>query len=164
MGEKPPRLGRWRCLWPSGTGSRSRPSTPPAWSPVRSSTCSCLDRDSRSTARPVGWLLVAAGSGLNAWAVAARHGEAIDRPVRLVTDGPQTWSRNPMYVGWTLLHLGVGLVARSPWVLATWPAAFALVHRQVLREERDLAARFGPDFTDYRERVPRYVRPRRRGT
>ena len=117
-----------------------------------------------STARPVGWLLVAAGSGLNAWAVAARHGEAIDRPVRLVTDGPQTWSRNPMYVGWTLLHLGVGLVARSPWVLATWPAAFALVHRQVLREERDLAARFGPDFTDYRERVPRYVRLRRRGT
>jgi protein-S-isoprenylcysteine O-methyltransferase Ste14 len=117
-----------------------------------------------STARPAGWLLVAAGTGLNAWAVAARHGEAIDRPDRLVTDGPQMWSRNPMYAGWTLLHLGVGLVARSPWMLATWPAAFALVHRQVLREERDLAARFGPDFTDYRERVPRYVLLRRRGT
>ena len=69
-----------------------------------------------------------------------------------------------MYVGWSLLHVGLGLVLRSPWVLATWPPALARVHQQVLREERDLAVWFGPDFTDYRERVPRYVRLRRRGT
>jgi protein-S-isoprenylcysteine O-methyltransferase Ste14 len=116
-----------------------------------------------SLLQPAGWLLVAVGAGLDAWAIGARRGEAIDQPTRLVTDGPQAWSRNPMYVGWTLLHLGVGLVARSPWVLATWPMAFALVHRQVLLEERDLASRFGPEFTVYRGRVPRYV-SRRRGT
>ena len=111
-----------------------------------------------------GWLLVAAGTALNAWAVAARRGEAIDRPGHLVTDGPQAWSRNPMYVGWSLLHVGIGLALRSPWVVASWPPAVVLVHRQVLREENQLAARFGPEFTDYRERVPRYVRLRRRGT
>ena len=117
-----------------------------------------------SSIRPGGWLLVAAGSGLNAWAVAARRGEAIDRPERLATGGPQAWSRNPMYVGWTLLHLGLGVVFRSPWLLSTWPPTFVLVHRQVLREERDLAVRFGAEFTDYRVRVPRYARLRRRGT
>ncbi len=109
-------------------------------------------------AAPAGWPLVAAGVGLNVWAVAARRGEAIERPARLVTDGPQVWTRNPMYVGWALLHLGVGLLARSPWVLAAWPVSFALVHRSVLEEERRLAQQFGREFTEYRTRVPRYVR------
>jgi protein-S-isoprenylcysteine O-methyltransferase Ste14 len=107
---------------------------------------------------PAGWPLVAAGVGLNVWAVAARRGDAIERPARLVTEGPQEWTRNPMYVGWTLLHLGVGLLSRSPWVLAAWPISFALVHRSVLHEERALARQFGQEFREYRTRVPRYVR------
>ena len=98
------------------------------------------------------------------WAVAARGGEAIERPDLLVTGGPQAWTRNPMYVGWTLLHVGVGLLARSPWVLATWPVSFALVHRSVLHEERGLAQRFGREFTEYRTQVPRYVGLPGRGT
>jgi protein-S-isoprenylcysteine O-methyltransferase Ste14 len=69
-----------------------------------------------------------------------------------------------MYVGWTLLHVGAGLLARSPWVLAIWPVSFALVHRSVLHEERGLAQRFGRDFTEYRTRVPRYVGLPGRGT
>ena len=113
---------------------------------------------------PAGWPLVAAGIALNVWAVEARGGGAIERPGRLVTDGPQAWTRNPMYVGWTLLHVGAGLLARSPWVLATWPVSFALVHRSVLHEERGLAQRFGRDFTEYRTRVPRYVGLPGRGT
>jgi protein-S-isoprenylcysteine O-methyltransferase Ste14 len=124
-------------------------------------------RDARrlpAAAAPVGWPLVVAGVSLNAWAVAARGGEAIEHPSRLVTGGPQARTRNPMYVGWTLLHVGVGLLARSPWVLATWPVSFALVHRSVLHEEHRLAQRFGRDFTDYRTQVPRYVGLPGRGT
>ena len=117
-----------------------------------------------AAAAPAGWPLVAAGVALNVWAVAARGGEAIERPDLLVTDGPQAWTRNPMYVGWTLLHVGVGLLARSPWVLATWPVSFALVHRSVLHEERGLAQRFGREFTEYRTQVPRYVGLPGRGT
>jgi protein-S-isoprenylcysteine O-methyltransferase Ste14 len=113
---------------------------------------------------PVGWGLVAAGVGLNVWAVAARGGEPIEHATLLVTGGPQAWTRNPMYLGWTLLHVGVGLLARSPWVLVTWPVSFALVHRSVLHEERGLAERFGRDFTEYRTRVPRYVGLPARGT
>ena len=88
------------------------------------------------------WLRMAglclAGGGL-AWATWAAwvSGDTLladpDRPIR---GGPYAVGRNPMYVGWTLLHLGVGLVARSPWVLAAWPMSFALVHRSVLHEER----------------------------
>ena len=117
-----------------------------------------------AAAAPVGWPLVAAGVALNVWAVAARGGEAIEHPSLLVTGGPQARTRNPMYVGWTLLHVGVGLLARSPWVLATWPVSFALVHRSVLHEERGLAQRFGREFTEYRTQVPRYVGLPGRGT
>ncbi len=117
-----------------------------------------------AAAAPAGWPLVTAGIALNVWAVAARGGEAIEHPGRLVTDGPQALTRHPMYVGWTLLHLGVGLLARAPFVLATWPVSFALVHRSVLHEERDLAQRFGQEFTEYRTQVPRYVGLPGRGT
>ena len=41
-----------------------------------------------------------------------------NRPVRaLVTTGIHGWSRNPIYVGMLLLYAGIGLAARSPWVL-----------------------------------------------
>ncbi|HVK23732.1 MAG TPA: isoprenylcysteine carboxylmethyltransferase family protein [Actinokineospora sp.] len=105
---------------------------------------------------PAGWVVLAAGLGLNLWAVRARGAGAIDAPDRLVTGGPYALTRNPMYVGWTLLHLGAGLTARSPWLLAAWPPAAALVHRAVLREERQLAAQFGDEQADYARRVPRY--------
>jgi protein-S-isoprenylcysteine O-methyltransferase Ste14 len=69
-----------------------------------------------------------------------------------------------MYVGWTLLHVGVGLLARSPWLLATWPVSFAVVNRSVLHEEDALAGRVGQAFTEYRAQVPRYVGLPGRGT
>jgi protein-S-isoprenylcysteine O-methyltransferase Ste14 len=106
---------------------------------------------------PAGWLVLAAGVGLNAWAVNARGGGDLEAPDRLVQTGPHALTRNPMYVGWSLLHLGTGIVVRSPWVLAMWPVAFALVHRAVLREERLLKARFGDEFVNYAELVNRYL-------
>ena len=62
-----------------------------------------------------------------------------------------------MYVGWSMIHLGMALVRRSPVMLAAWPISAALVHRVVLSEERELARRFGDAFADYADDVPRYV-------
>jgi protein-S-isoprenylcysteine O-methyltransferase Ste14 len=106
---------------------------------------------------PAGWAALAVGVGLNAWAVKARGGGDLEDPDRLVTTGPYAFTRNPMYVGWTLLHLGAALAARAPWVLASWPFVVALVHPAVLREERMLAARFGDEESSYEQRVPRYL-------
>jgi len=105
---------------------------------------------------PAGLPVIAGGVALNVWAVSARGAGDLEHPDRLVTSGPYAVTRNPMYVGWSLLHLGLAMAARSPWVLASWPVSFALVHRAVLREDRQLATRFGPDLTDYQRRVPRY--------
>src|SRR5262249_43380733 len=60
-----------------------------------------------------------------------------NQPVRaLVTTGIHGWSRNPIYVGMLLLYVGIGLAARSPWILAlALPLVIILRYGVVAREE-----------------------------
>jgi protein-S-isoprenylcysteine O-methyltransferase Ste14 len=99
---------------------------------------------------------------LIAWALTERHREStepfdLERPDSLVTGGPYRRTRHPMYVGWWLLHLGLGLLQRSAWVLATLPAAILAEHTAVVAEEADLLERFGGEFQGYAARVRRYL-------
>lgn len=106
---------------------------------------------------PLGVCLLLDGTAVNVWAVLARGGGDLEHPAVLVTDGPYAFSRNPMYVGWSLIHLGAGLAARSPWVLASWLYPLSLLHRGVLAEERMLVEEFGEEFEEYAAQVPRYL-------
>jgi protein-S-isoprenylcysteine O-methyltransferase Ste14 len=112
--------------------------------------------------RPIGLPLGVAGLVVNAAAVGAHGGGDLDHPSGIVRRGPYTWTRNPMYLGWSMIHLGAALTLRSPGIAVTWPAAIALVHRGILSEERQLTARFGADFAAYTEAVPRYLDRRSR--
>jgi protein-S-isoprenylcysteine O-methyltransferase Ste14 len=102
-------------------------------------------------------VLLAVGAGLNLQAVRERGGGDVDHADTLATAGLHGVTRNPMYLGWSLIHLGVGLATRSPWVVATWPLSVLLIHRLVVGEEVELAQRFGNEFEAYRSRVPRYL-------
>lgn len=87
-----------------------------------------------------------------------RAGEVdLEHPCRLVTTGPYTYSRNPMYAGWALVSLGAGLVADSGWLVVAVSAAAWRAHRDVLIEENQLAMSFNEAFNTYRARVPRYL-------
>lgn len=114
-------------------------------------------RGRRTSRRGLGWALVGAGVGVNTWAMFAHGGGDLERPTRLVTTGPYAYSRNPMYLGWHLIHLGVGVASGSGAVLATLPAAVAYAHRGVEHEETELARQFGAEFTGYQASVPRYL-------
>jgi len=107
--------------------------------------------------RSGGWALIAAGGIVIVSAVRAAATNDLARPERLVTSGPYALSRNPMYVGWSLIHLGVGLAARSVWVVGTVPLAGVLIHRDVLGEERRLEEKFGDAYRHYRDTVRRYL-------
>lgn len=111
----------------------------------------------RGPLRLVGWSLLGVGGGVAAAAVTAAGKTDLADPDRLVVHGPYTHSRNPMYLGWASMHLGAGLVTRSGWMLAGVPVAVALIHREVLGEERSLAATFGEAFERYQAAVPRYL-------
>lgn len=83
----------------------------------------------------------------------------------LVTTGVFAMSRNPIYLGNTLLLIGVALALGRPWLLATAVISALLVDRLAIRrEERHLMARFGAAFAEYKKRVPRWFGlPHRRG-
>lgn len=77
---------------------------------------------------------------------------------RLITDGPFRFSRNPIYVGNTLMLAGAGLAFASSWLLiAAITAAVATHFLAVLREEAHLKARFGAEWKAYAARTPRWL-------
>lgn len=82
-----------------------------------------------------------------------------NQPVRaLVTAGIHGWSRNPIYVGMFVAYGGIGLAARSPWVLVlALPLAITLRYGVVAREEAYLERRFGDAYRDYKARVRRWL-------
>jgi protein-S-isoprenylcysteine O-methyltransferase Ste14 len=82
-----------------------------------------------------------------------------NQPVRaLVATGIHGWSRNPIYVGMLLLYAGIGVAARSPWVLVLGlPLVVILRYGVVAREETYLEQRFGDAYRDYKARVRRWL-------
>ncbi|UVJ38257.1 isoprenylcysteine carboxylmethyltransferase family protein [Arthrobacter sp. CJ23] len=120
----------------------------------------------RTVHRAAGSGLLVAGCAINAWSLLERRRQSsgafdLERPQSLVVTGPYASSRHPMYVGWWLIHLGLGVLQGSAWAFATTPAAALAEHRGVLAEERTLAESFGHAYAAYAQRVPRYVPGRR---
>lgn len=107
--------------------------------------------------QPLGAVGVLGGLALVVAAVRERGPGSLEEPVALVTTGLHGLSRNPMYVGCTVVQLGLAGVTRNGWMLAAAPVSAALLHRWVLREERWLGERFGTTYDAYRARVPRYL-------
>jgi protein-S-isoprenylcysteine O-methyltransferase Ste14 len=106
----------------------------------------------------VGGPVLATGVLLAAWAVSAAGRTIISEPDRLVTGGPYALTRNPIYLGWTLIGAGLGLAANTAWVLSLILPAAAFTHAvEIPREERYLERRFGDAYLRYRSRVPRWL-------
>jgi protein-S-isoprenylcysteine O-methyltransferase Ste14 len=82
-----------------------------------------------------------------------------NQPVRaLVTTGIHGWSRNPIYVGMSLIYAGICIAAASPWMLMlVVPLVIVLRYGVVQREEAYLERRFGDAYRDYKARVRRWL-------
>ena len=83
----------------------------------------------------------------------------IDRKTagELVTGGIFSISRNPIYVAFDLLFIGVFLVNGTWFLLIFALLAILAVHSQTLREERFLAQRYGDAYAQYQKKTPRYL-------
>jgi len=110
-----------------------------------------------------------AGPFLAAWGLivipavlAFRRAGTSPRPWRpataLVTGGPYKISRNPMYLGFTLIYLGASVWANALWPLLALPVVLAVTDRgQIAREEAYLERRFGDEYRRYKARVRRWI-------
>ncbi len=111
----------------------------------------------------LGWVMIAAFVVLNILAIRAmRRAGTTVRPDRatdhLVTSGPFSFTRNPLYLAGTMLVLGIGLVSGIVWfLLLAIVAAVAVQKLAIEQEERHLQARFGQSYLDYAARVRRWI-------
>jgi protein-S-isoprenylcysteine O-methyltransferase Ste14 len=81
-----------------------------------------------------------------------------DQPRGLVTERFFRFSRNPMYLGFTLLLVAGGLFANH-WLAFLAPLAFFLAANfwYIPYEERAAAAAFGDEYNRYKERTRRWL-------
>jgi protein-S-isoprenylcysteine O-methyltransferase Ste14 len=76
----------------------------------------------------------------------------------LVTNGPYRFTRNPIYLGYTLAMAGIALLTLNPWFLLTGIVAVVVTSTvAVRREELHLLSRFGIDFERYCHRTSRWI-------
>ncbi|MBK9078552.1 MAG: isoprenylcysteine carboxylmethyltransferase family protein [Hyphomicrobium sp.] len=76
----------------------------------------------------------------------------------LVTTGPYTRFRNPIYLGEVLVLLSVAEFSKNIWfVVGAATFAILVTALQILPEERHLQARFGDAYTAYRARSRRWI-------
>jgi protein-S-isoprenylcysteine O-methyltransferase Ste14 len=76
----------------------------------------------------------------------------------LVVDGIYRQTRNPLYLGTTLIYLGLGVAAGSLWaIVLVVPLLWVINVGVVAREERDLERKFGDAYRAYKARVRRWI-------
>jgi protein-S-isoprenylcysteine O-methyltransferase Ste14 len=82
-----------------------------------------------------------------------------DRPTTtIVRTGPYRYSRNPVYLAFSLFHFGVACWVSSLWLLVSLVPAVALMSFVVIpREERYLEMRFPSEYLPYKAAVRRWL-------
>ena len=116
-----------------------------------------------SVSTPVGATLILLAVGL--FVAAVRTFRTAGTPVpgnrpttAIVRTGPYRFSRNPIYLAFSLFQLGLAVCVNSLGLLMTLVPAIALMALVVIpREERYLAERFPSEYTSYRAAVRRWL-------
>lgn len=127
-----------------------------------------LHRLAPMRAVPEGWavsgfVLVGAAAVLLSWSLwqFRKHETSVRpwKPTRVILQrGPFAFSRNPIYLSFALLQLGIGVGAdRLAVVLMLVPAVLATHVIIIAREEAYLERKFGPEYVGYKARVRRWV-------
>lgn len=110
-------------------------------------------------ARPRPWSLVVglalglAGEAIRIWA--SGH---IEKTRVLATGGPYAHTRNPLYLGSTLLAAGIAVAAASPWAALAGATYFLAFYPSAIRGEAAfLAGRFPETYAPWSAAVPLFV-------
>jgi protein-S-isoprenylcysteine O-methyltransferase Ste14 len=79
-------------------------------------------------------------------------------PTTIVAAGPDRFSRNPIYLAFTLLYAGVTVLANALWPGVLLPGVLMVLQRGVIeREERYRERRVGAEYRRYKPCVRRWV-------
>lgn len=102
--------------------------------------------------------LTLATAGIRNFGRAATPVPTIEPTRALVTTGIHAFSRNPIYLGMFVIYAGLGVAARSSWMLLlVLPLIIVMRYGVVAREEAYLERRFGDAYRAYVARVRRWL-------
>lgn len=112
----------------------------------------------------IGYILALGGELIRIWSVSFAGSETRTTSgvggTYLVTQGPYSIVRNPLYVGNIMLYVGIGIMS---YALFPYLQIFALLfflfqyYCIILAEEDFLQSKFTQKFTDYKKSVSRFI-------
>lgn len=76
---------------------------------------------------------------------------------KLVTDGIYKFSRNPAFVGFDFMYIGILLMFFNIGTLLFSLFSIVMLHLQILQEEKYMAKTFGEEYLEYKKKVFRYI-------
>jgi hypothetical protein len=100
---------------------------------------------------------IAIGGGIAALGLLIRAAASghLKKDRELATGGPYAYTRNPLYLGSSLLAIGFAWAGHAWWAGLVVIAYFAVFYYAVIRaEEEDLRKLFGPAYEAYTTQVP----------
>lgn len=79
------------------------------------------------------------------------------KETELVTSGIYQYSRNPAFVGFDLMYIGLAISFPNAWHIIFVVGALFVFHIQILNEEAFMEKAFGQEYVDYKSKVRRYI-------
>lgn len=76
---------------------------------------------------------------------------------KLVTTGLYKYSRNPQYIGFLMITGGLNVQWLTIITTAIWPVLALLYYRLAKIEEREAQAKYGEEFSQYKQATPRFI-------
>lgn len=111
---------------------------------------------------PFGLLIAVCGELIRLWGVSWAGSETRTTSkvggTFLVINGPYAYVRNPLYVGNILIYFGLGIMsfALFPYLQIIALAFFVFQYHEIIKEEEGfLKEKFGKDYVEYYNNVPR---------
>lgn len=103
----------------------------------------------------LGVLFILLGLGIRLWCTLYIGGR---KNAELLSDGPYSLCRNPLYVGSILAAFGIGLQTEMlTFAILCGIVCWMIFHVVVKREEQYLLVEFGAPYREYLEKVPRFL-------
>lgn len=92
-----------------------------------------------------------------------RAGLAEEDKTELITAGIYQISRNPAFLGFDCVYVGILIMFFNLPLLVFSGFAMVMLHLQILQEEKYLSAVFGQEYIEYQKQVCRYIGRKRAG-
>lgn len=85
-----------------------------------------------------------------------RAGIDVSQETTIIKTGIYKYSRNPAFVGFDLLYIGVAIAFTNIILVSISVIAVIMLHFQIIQEEKYLPLIFGDEYKSYKMHTPRY--------